>query len=60
MADITMCLAEKCKKKDKCYRCTAVPNCHQSWSDLTNFCNEDNNYKFFIEDWRTIVDACRK
>lgn len=60
MADITMCLAEKCQKKDKCYRCTAVPSYYQSWSDLTNFCNEDNNYKFFIEDWRTIVDACRK
>lgn len=35
MADITMCLAEKCQKKDKCYRCTAVPSYHQSWSDLT-------------------------
>lgn len=60
MADITMCLAEKCERKDRCYRNTAVPSYYQSWSDLKNFCNEDNNYKFFIEDWRTVVDACRK
>lgn len=60
MADITMCLAEKCERKDRCYRSTAVPGYYQSWSDLKNFCNKDNHYKFFIEDWRTVVDACKK
>lgn len=45
MPDISMCLNEKCIKKEKCFRFKATPNYIQSYSE---FIPEDNNYECFL------------
>jgi len=48
MADITMCVVEKCPKAHNCYRKNAIPNKYrQSYADFTESCNLENNYQYY-------------
>lgn len=51
--DITMCLSEKCPKRDMCLRSRARPNpLWQSYSNFEGFCLEENKFTYFLEDFR--------
>lgn len=48
MPDITMCSSQYCPEKNNCYRATAKPSEHQSWSNFEYMCNENNGFEDFI------------
>lgn len=45
MADISMCVNDRCEKKDRCYRYKAIPSYSQSYSDFKECKKPD--YKSF-------------
>ena len=52
MPDITMCMSETCDKKERCYRCNAIPDKYQSYADFSEDCR-DYNYRNF---WRNMQE----
>ena len=49
MADITMCSSEGCPLEKECYRKLAKRSKYQTFGNLIEICNKDNNYKML---WR--------
>jgi hypothetical protein len=48
MADITICTAKECPKKENCYRYYATPDEQQSYADFSNHCNPEKGYSEYI------------
>lgn len=48
MADITMCVSEKCLYKDTCCRKQAKPDAYQSYSNFEYVCNENSGFEDYI------------
>ena len=49
MADITMCVCDKCPMRENCYRIQAEPDELQSWSNFEYTCNENNGFAYYIK-----------
>lgn len=50
MTDITMCMNEKCTRKEECYRFKAKPDeLWQSYAIFNPVCNKDGKCEYFLK-----------
>lgn len=52
MPDITMCTSGTCAMKECCYRVVAKPDKLQSYSNFEYTCNEDNDFEYFMVNYK--------